>query len=643
MNKSNFKTKIPAILIMYFAAAMVLAQPTQQWAARYNGPANSVDVATSIKVDGQGNVYITGRSYAGGGLGYDYATVKYNSSGLQMWSARYNGPGNNEDHANSMVIDASGNVYVTGASTGNGTSQDYATIKYNSSGVQQWVARYNGPGNNTDGAIEIVIDGSNNIYVTGGSQGSGTSSDYATIKYSSAGVQQWVARYHGPDDFDQAVSLAVDGSGNVYVTGMSDGGSPTFNDYATIKYNSAGVQQWVRRYNGTGSSGDAAYSIAVDASGNIYVTGSSSGTGTASDYATVKYNSSGTQLWAARYNGPGNSNDQAFKIVLVGTSIYVTGASTGTSNGDFATIKYNSSGVQQWAARYNGPPGNLGDGANDMTVDGSGNIYVTGYSTGSSTSNDYATIKYNPSGVQQWVLKYNGSGNSTDEANAIAVDGSGNIYVTGNSIASNPASDYATIKYREEALPVEIAYFNSFVNRNDVSLSWGTVWELNNSGFRIERKSEKESNWKEAGFVQGYGSVNEEKHYVFRDINLIKGKYQYRLQQIDYNGNFEYHSLPGEVTIGSPGKFEISQNYPNPSNPKSKIDFNLPFDAQVTLKVYDITGKEAAVLVNSFLESDYHSAEFDGSNLASGVYFYRITAEGIGQNFSKTLKMILVK
>ena len=635
--------KIPVILIMYFATTMVLAQPTQQWSTRYNGPANSVDVAASIKVDGQGNVYITGRSYAGGGLGYDYATVKYNSSGVQMWSARYNGPGNNEDQAKSIVIDASGNVYVTGASTGSGTSQDYATIKYNSSGVQLWVARYNGPGNNTDGASEIVIDGSNNIYVTGGSQGSGTSSDYATIKYNSAGVQQWVARYHGPDDFDQAVSLAVDASGNVYVTGISDGGSPTFNDYATIKYNSAGVQQWVRRYNGTGSTGDGAYSIAVDASGNIYVTGSSSGSGTASDYATVKYNSSGTQQWVARYNGPGNSNDQAFKVVLVGTSIYVTGASAGTLNGDFATIKYNSSGVQQWAARYNGPPGNLGDGANDMTVDGSGNIYVTGYSTGSSTSNDYATIKYNPSGVQQWVLKYNGSGNSTDEANAIAVDGSGNIYVTGNSIASNPASDYATIKYHEEALPVEIAYFNSSVNRNVVSLSWGTVWELNNSGFRVERKSENESNWKEAGFVQGNGSVNEEKHYSFQDNNLIKGKYHYRLKQIDYNGNYEYHLLPNEVTIGAPGVFEISQNYPNPSNPKSKIDFLLPFDAQVTLKVYDITGKEAAVLVNNFLEADYHSAEFDGSNLASGVYFYRITAEGIGQNFSKTLKMILVK
>ncbi len=121
----------------------------------------------------------------------------------------------------SLAVDGSGNVYVTGESAGSGTSRDYATIKYNSSGVQQWVARYNGPGNSNDFAdYSLVVDGSGNVYVTGYSLGSGTLDDYATIKYNSSGVQQWVARYNGPgNNYDFATSLAVDGSGNVYVTG----------------------------------------------------------------------------------------------------------------------------------------------------------------------------------------------------------------------------------------------------------------------------------------------------------------------------------------------------------------------------------------------------------------------------------------
>jgi len=374
---------------------LFFSQVNQQWASRYNGPGNGYDAANFMALDGSGNVYVTGRSF-GSGTHFDYCTIKYNSSGVQQWESRYNGPGNSYDVAYSIVIDGSGNVYVTGASRGSGTDFDYCTIKYNSSGVQQWVSRYNGPGNHYDAAYYIAIDAASNVYVTGFSRGSiGTLGDYCTIKYNTSGVQLWAARYNGPgNDNDYAYSLLLDGSGNVYVTGGSYGSGTGF-DYCTIKYNSSGVQQWESRYNGPGNDHDYARSIARDGTGNVYVTGWSYGSGTDIDYCTIKYNSSGVQQWASRYNGLGDSNDYAYSIALDGlANVYVTGYSYGVGTIlDYCTIKYNSSGVQQWVSRYNGP-GNDYDYAYSILLDGSVNVYVTGQSWGSGTGYDYCTIKY---------------------------------------------------------------------------------------------------------------------------------------------------------------------------------------------------------------------------------------------------------
>ena len=209
-------------------------QVTQGWVARHNGPGIWADVANALAVDGAGNVYVTGYSY---GTGADYATIKYGPDGSERWVARYNGPDNSHDVANALAVDGAGDVYVTGWSWGYRTGDDYTTVKYGPDGSEQWVARYDGPGNGADEAYGLAVDGVGNVYVTGYSHGSGTGEDYATIKYGPDGSEQWVRRYNGPGSSDdEANALAVDGSGDVYVTGRSYGGAGTDYDYATIKY-----------------------------------------------------------------------------------------------------------------------------------------------------------------------------------------------------------------------------------------------------------------------------------------------------------------------------------------------------------------------------------------------------------------------
>ena len=168
-------------------------------------------------------------------------------------------------------------MFVTGRSIGGGSFDDYATIKYSAAGVPLWTNRYNGPGNDDDEALAVAVDGGGNVFVTGGSL-SGFGPEYATIKYSSAGVPLWTNRYGG----DVALAVAVDGSGNVFVTGES-----SF-DYVTVAYSGAGVPLWTNRYNGPGNNTDDARAMAVDGSGNVFVTGSSIGSDS-HDYATIKY------------------------------------------------------------------------------------------------------------------------------------------------------------------------------------------------------------------------------------------------------------------------------------------------------------------------------------------------------------------
>jgi hypothetical protein len=428
----------------------MFAPPPDQWVRRYNGPGNGHDSAYALAVDGLGNVYVTGGS-RGDGTEDDYATIKYNAAGTLQWVRRYNGPGNGHDSAYALAVDGLGNVYVTGQSFGSGSKDDYATIKYDTNGKVQWVRRFNGPASASDVATALALDSLGNVYVTGYATGSNKTYDYATVKYDANGNRKWVCAYDGPgkgNDF--AFALAVDSLGNVYVTGQS-AGLTTGPDYATLKYDTNGALKWVRRHSGPVTimgSFDRANALALHG-GGVYVTGASVSSDFDTDYVTLLYDTNGNLKWKWRYNGPANGMDEASALAVDGSgNVYVTGYSGGDGTGeDYATIKYNAAGIQQWVQRYNGP-GNSDDLASALAVDGSGNVYVTGYSGGDGTDIDYTTIKYSPSGKPQWVRRYNGPGNRGDMARALALGAQEYVYVTGASEGLGTSGDYGTIKYR---------------------------------------------------------------------------------------------------------------------------------------------------------------------------------------------------
>lgn len=194
----------------------------------------------------------------------------------------------------------------------------------------------------------------------------------------------------------------------------------------------------------------------------------------------------------------------------------------------------------------------------------------------------------------------------------------------------------------QNPLPVELTSFVSAVSGRNVELKWTTSSELNNSSFDIERSSAT-GEWSKVGYVAGRGTVSSATSYAFVDRSVSSGTYNYRLKQVDFNGNFEYFELGNEVTIGVPGEFALSQNYPNPFNPSTTIDFDVPFDAKIQLAVFDMSGKEVAVLVSENRSAGYHSVSFNASGISSGVYFYRLRAESEGKSYSATKKMMLVK
>jgi hypothetical protein len=452
--KFKAKTMLKSILAALFLLVFTLS-PSQvniQWFQTNTSTGNNTDRAIEMVVDAAGNSYVTGIKW--GGSNFDIVTIKYSPTGTLLWERTYNGAGNGLDEGRGIALDAAGHVYVLGWTAGTGNNYNYVTLKYHGvTGTQIWARIFNGTGNSTDDPYDIAVDGNANIFVTGGSVGSGTGEDYATLKYDSAGTQQWVRTYSFTGaNIDKAKALAVDASGNCYVTGFSSAGGSNF-DYATLKYDPAGTMMWAsaHRYNGPGNNDDQATAIAVDnATGNVYITGYSRNIPIVDyDYATLMLNSSGAQQWVMRYGGTAADLDRPTSIALdAAGNCYITGKvkNNGTLE-DMTTISYSNSGAQRWINVYNFA--NNFDEGKALRLDPTGTyLYVSGTSNHPSSNNDFITMKLLTSnGNSVWSIRYTGPGIGGDVNFDLKIDAQENVFVCGQVTNPGSGSDIIVIKY----------------------------------------------------------------------------------------------------------------------------------------------------------------------------------------------------
>ena len=506
---------------------------------------------------------------------------------VQEWVQRFENPPNGVYNVAGVNVDNQGNVFVSG-SMSDAALTDYVTIKYNSAGVQQWARIYSGL--IEDKVIDMALDNFGNVLITGLSENQTGTFDIITIKYNTLGDSLWVRRYNGENAFamDQPVAMDIDVNNNIYVSGYSFGASPM--NYVTIKYSPDGDSLWVARYPSGGT--DIPTDIYVDDAGNVYVYGGGA--------LILKYTPDGNFLWDKTYPIEAAESNK----ILCGDSngnIFFAGIKSTATFGDFAVVKINSEGDTLWMRIYNG----LGNGETNhdnpaaITIDNNDNVILTGKSSNLS-SNYFSTIKYSAGGVFLWERIYSNPQNGEGGAD-ILTDNAGNIYVAGGSNA------FTTIKYNSNGDSLWAMIYNGPSNMLDIP----SAMTIDNLG-----------NIYVAGRSQHSGSAN------FFDIATLK--YSQTTTAISQENN-------------PVSNYRLYQNYPNPFNPKTIINYELGITNFTSLKIFNILGKEIATLVNEVQNAGSYSIEWDASDNPSGIYFCILRAESASGIFSEAKRMILLK
>ena len=423
----------------------------EEWHATEGEQAESLDRLVSI-TDASSNLYVAGSQLNQYGK-YDLLLTKYDNTGYELWSTTFNVT---DTTGNVVVGDmalSSGYVIITGT-VYNGASNNYdaLTLKYNTSGVKQWHKTYNGAGSFYDGGTNIYTDFSNNIYIAGGTASLSNSMNMLCIKYNSSGTQQWAQSIDGYGRYDVAGYVYYRTASTVILVGAVQQsaaswavGSLTLNTSTGSVATSLAISEETDLEEVT--------AMAVDENGKIYVAGYSSAGGNGKDFVTLKLSSTLTLNWEAVYDGSLHEDDAPRGIAVDGSgNVYVAGYTTTANGKDFTVIKYNSSGAQQWAKLVDGAAGQ-DDEARAITVDGDGNAVAAGYATENSSRDFYTTILDPSDGSTAWSATFNGLANKNDEASQVLVDSTGSIIVLGKGQTDHPeVTAYTTVRYAKRSL-----------------------------------------------------------------------------------------------------------------------------------------------------------------------------------------------
>ena len=404
------------------ASVQAPTQVTLDWARQHSGMR-----AVALALAQDGSIYVTGPSLQDAQHDFreDIITIKYDQAGNQIWAQEFDETADATiglDIPTWISLDPDGNVLVTGTSFLSGVGTNFVTLKYDPAGNLLWRA-HSSVGRD---AVRVAADAAGNVYVTGYTAGSGP--NFVTLKYDPNGVQQWMQTYNGPNNFsDRARSLAVSPAGEVVVTGESTGGIPGF-DAATIFYESDGTQRWLRRYNGAANGNDYGRDVVLGPSGEVYVGGQTATSGF-SDALLIKYDSAGNQVWVRTFDGPSQKSDSFGRVALDSQGGVATAGFSQTANftSDFLAARHDANGSLLWARTFNGPDNNEDIGFG-LAVGLDDSIYVTGESF-----SKVGTVRYLPDGTLEWSQLYDNPGTLSDRGYSVAVDAQDNVVIAAQS------------------------------------------------------------------------------------------------------------------------------------------------------------------------------------------------------------------
>ena len=661
--KQNTLVWLAVIALALFLSPGLMQTAFAQWS---NDPTVNTPVATlsstqespQLCEDGTGGTIIAWQDNRSGNR--DIYAQRLNAAGIPQWSTDGVAicTASNDQDSPQLVSDGSGGAIITWVDNRNSNTDIYAQ-RVNSSGLVQWttngVAICTVPAGQT--LVQLVSDSAGGAITAWADYRNWSHDDVYAQRVNSSGVVQWatdgvaICTATNTQDYPQLVS---DGSGGAITTWRDVRNGSTFDIYAQ-RVNSSGVVQWATDGVAmcTAAYDQTSPQLTSDGADGAIITWEDTRNSWISDIYAQRVNSSGVAQWAT--NGVGictaSSYQRSPELTSDGSGgAIITWRDERGSTWDIYAQRVNSSGAVQWTT--NGVaicPAAGNQSEPQLTGDGLGGAIITWSDDQGYPNIDIYAQCVNSSGVVQWATNGVATCTAANEQYSpqLASDGAGGAIITWRDWRSGNVDIYAQHVCGNGTLPVQLSSFHARrLSSLRVLLNWQTVSEVNNYGFYVQRCLQSVQQWEDlpSSFVPGHGTTNEPQNYSLTDNTAPTADLQYRLKQIDLDGTIHYSEPISVSSLTSikevaPIEFALEQNYPNPFNPSTTVRYQIPEVSHVSLRVYDMLGREVATLVDEVRDAGFYEAVFDASSLASGMYIYRLQAK----ERSQVRKLLLLK